>query len=257
MYILKRGTPRLWQETCALKQADSSLPRFDLVVPVFNEEESLPEFFRRLRALALDFHPVFVDNASTDGSLKLLKSWPGATVIEHEFNEGYGGSLIDGMVVAKTDYIIVIDADCEFPPESIPEILQALKHSPVVYASRFYDRDMLRHANMPLIKRLGNKLFSWLYNSLFGQSTTDLYTGCKGIQRTALNGIEFEHKGFEHVLELAVKLALRGQRIVDVPVRFSARSSGSSKMRYISDSGKYFYLLMGYALKKWRGQLQA
>ena len=79
------------------------LPRFDLVVPVYNEEAGLPEFFARLDKLQLNCQPIFVDNASSDNSLALLKSYPNALVIEHAQNEGYGGSLTDGMAAGNSD----------------------------------------------------------------------------------------------------------------------------------------------------------
>ena len=223
-----------------------SLPRFDLVVPVYNEEAGLPEFFRRLDKLNLDCQPVFVDNASTDDSLSLLKAYPGAIVIEHEQNEGYGGSLIDGIAAATTDYIVIIDADCEYPPECIPAVVEALQHHDVVYASRFLDPALEKAANMPFIKTNGNRLFSFAYNKLFGQNTTDLYTGCKGIRKSALQNIKFEHKGFEHVTELAVKLSANGYRIHDIPIQYAPRATGDSKMRYLQDGAKFFQLLGCY-----------
>jgi len=234
-----------------------SLARFDLVVPVYNEGACLPELFRRLQALGLEFHAIFIDNASTDNSLALLKTWPGATVIEHACNEGYGGSLIDGMTTAETDYIVIIDADCEYPPEALPQLVNALMRNSVVYASRFKDPALARQAGMGLVKTWGNKLFSAGYNCLFNQATTDLYTGCKGLQRKTIEGMVFEHKGFEHVLELAVKLSARGYRIVDIPILFEARTTGSSKMSYLADSARYFVLLAHYTWRKWRGRLQA
>jgi glycosyltransferase involved in cell wall biosynthesis len=234
-------------------------PTFDLVVPVFNEEDGLPDFFRRLEELQLNYQLnyqlILVDNASTDGSLTLLKNHPTALVIEHEKNEGYGGSMTDGINAGQNEWVITIDADCEYPPECIPAVLDALSQHSVVYASRFLDPQLMRASGMPLIKRLGNRLFSWSYNRRFTQRTTDLYTGCKGIRRSALEGIVFEQKGFEYVLELAAKLAAKGHLIYDIPVQFEARSSGASKMHYLSESTKYFWLLMRYARQHRRGTL--
>ena len=220
--------------------------RFDLVVPVYNEEAGLPEFFRRLDKLQLNCQPIFVDNASSDNSLALLKSYPNAIVVEHAQNEGYGGSLIDGMAAGNNDNIVIIDADCEYPPECIPSIISALQSHSVVYASRFLDPALKRAANMGFVKTNGNRLFSYAYNKLFAQQTTDLYTGCKGLQRSALDGLVFEQKGFEHVTELAVKLAAKGLCIYDIAIQYEPRATGTSKMHYLQDGAKFFKLLGRY-----------
>lgn len=219
-------------------------PTIDVIVPVFNEAEILEHFYQRISALGLPLNLIFVDNASSDDSVNIIQGFPGTTLIQHDSNEGYGGSLIDGMNSSCGDTIIIIDADCEYPPEAIPDILEALETSDVVYTSRLLIQPP---PNMPWLKSLGNKLISGLYNVLFGQSTTDLYTGCKGYKRSAIEGLPFKRKGFEHVLELACLLARRGYRIVDVPVKFEPRSTGSSKMSHVSETLKFLMLILFYA----------
>ena len=112
-------------------------PFVDVIIPVYNEEKILPSFYQRLMALPIALHPIFIDNASTDNSLQIIKAFPGATVIEHRHNEGYGASLRDGIRSAKADRIVIIDADCEYPPEAIPEMVRRLDDCAIIYASRF------------------------------------------------------------------------------------------------------------------------
>lgn len=228
---------------------------YDIVVPVYNEEAGLPEFFARIQALELSGQLIFVDNASSDGSLALLEAYPGATVIKHAHNEGYGGSLIDGMAAGQGEYIVIIDADCEYPPEAIPDLLRALEEHEVVYTSRFLDPAMAAAARMPWLKMKGNQLISGMFNTLFRQRTTDLYTGCKAYRRECIDGMEFEQKGFEHVLELAAKLVGRGYDIAEIPVEFRARQTGTSKMSHVSETLKYFHLLLRYARRLRAGTL--
>src|SRR5690606_42181 len=146
--------------------------------------------------LPLSAHVIFVDNGSTDGSRKLLKTYPGAQVIEHKYNEGYGASIIDGIHAGKNANIVIIDADGEYPLECIPAMLDALQEHHVVYASRLLFMDNL--AAMPWLKTKGNKIISQAFNQLFGQQVTDLYTGCKAIRRRCLDSIVLEQPGFEH-----------------------------------------------------------
>ncbi len=217
--------------------------RIDVIVPVYNEEEILPEFHRRLRALDLPLNIVYVDNCSTDNSVGILSSFADVTLIRHERNEGYGASLLDGIAASSNEKIIIIDADCEYPPEAIPRLVDRLDSSDAVYTSRFLDD---RNDFMPLTKRLGNKFISRLFNMLYNQQVTDLYTGCKGLRRSRLKGMTLNCKGFEHVLELGVQLAVKNIRIEEIGVEFTPRHTGTAKMQHLTETAKYFYLIFFY-----------
>ena len=220
--------------------------QIDVIVPVFNEEKGLPEFINRLAALPLQIHPIFIDNASTDNSMELLNQVEGATIIRHTSNEGYGASLRDGIRAATAERIVIIDADCEYPPEAIPEMVQQLDSEQVVYASRFLLPD--KQTPMPFLKAWGNKCISGLFNLLFHQKTTDLYTGSKAFRRSAVTELTMERNGFEHVLEFAARLAKRGITIGEIHVVFEPRRTGSSKMMHLAETTKYLYYLLYYYL---------
>ena len=143
-----------------------------------SEEAALPAFHRRLTGLDIPVRPIYIDNGSTDGSLRLLHSFAGAVVIEHATNEGYGASLRDGIRRATAERIVIIDADCEYPPEAIPEMVSRLDQADVVYASRFLEPQQTR---MGWLKVFGNRVITRLFNLLFHQQLTDLYTGAKAV----------------------------------------------------------------------------
>jgi glycosyltransferase involved in cell wall biosynthesis len=171
-------------------------------------------------------------------------------IIEHTHNEGYGASLRDGINAAQGDFIVIIDADCEYAPEIIPQLIAELRQGkPVVYASRFLQGDCANVDAMPRFKVLGNKIISQLFNFLFHQRVTDLYTGCKALRRECVRGMHMKRNGFEQVLEIAVLLTQQGYRIDEVPVVFAPRSSGVSKMSHIVETAKYLFWLLFYRLK--------
>jgi polyisoprenyl-phosphate glycosyltransferase len=217
----------------------------DVIIPVFNEEEILPDFHSRISALKLPLNLVYIDNGSSDRSVEILSSFCGVTLLKHEQNEGYGGSILDGISHSINDKIIIIDADCEYPPEVIPELIKKLDTAEVVYASRFLEG---RNPGIPLTKRLGNQLISCLFNLLFRQNVTDLYTGCKALNRTALQGIHLQRKGFEHVLELGARLARNKVAIAEIAIDFTPRHTGVAKMQHLSETLKYLYLTVYYFL---------
>ena len=218
----------------------------DVIVPVYNEEAGIDEFYRRVSRAGYGAGLVFVDNASTDRTVDRLQKYPGVRIIRHESNMGYGGSIRDGIAESGADAIVIIDADLEYPPEAIPELLSALTHHSVVYASRFLGG---RPSGMPLIRRIGNRAISGIFNLLFAQKTTDLYTGMKAIRREALRGIELQQNGFEHVLELSARLAVAGHRIHEIPVTYTPRAVGVSKRQHIPETLKYLWLVARYRLQ--------
>lgn len=218
----------------------------DIIVPVYNEEEGLETFYKRIKSVPVAANLIFIDNASTDRTVDILKSFDDVSIILHDKNEGYGSSINDGIKSSKADIILVIDADCEYPPEAIPDILRKLESEEVVYTSRFLDG---KNDDMPLIKRKGNQLISFLFNMLFRQKVTDLYTGCKAFRRYTLDGFAMERSGFESVLEMAVHFANSGYTISEVPVKFESRQTGTSQMKHVSEVFKFLYLLMAYFLQ--------
>ncbi|XOF32599.1 MAG: glycosyltransferase family 2 protein [Candidatus Electrothrix sp. YB6] len=218
----------------------------DIIVPVFNEQDGLHEFHRRVTALGPEYRLIFIDNASTDNSLEIIENFKEVTIIRHETNQGYGASLRDGIRAARAGKIIIIDADCEYPPEAIPLLVQELDRHEVVYTSRFLD-DRNRD-RMGYMKMLGNKIISGAFNLLFRQQVTDLYTGSKGFRRQVVSGLPMERNGFEHVLEVAARLAKKGITIHEIPVDFRPRQTGQSKMRHLGETVKYLGLLIWYAV---------
>lgn len=223
-------------------------PRADIIVPVYNERASLPLLWQRLQALpsADGYHFIFVDNASCDGSWEFIQQLPGVTAVRHSQNYGYGRSLRSGYARCVTDHCAVIDADCEYPPECLPELLAALEKHNVVYASRLLGRRGAAACGMPWLKWLGNQLISQGFNHLFQQQLTDLYTGCKAFRLRTIHNQSFERDGFEHVLEFAASLAARGYRIAELPVVFAPRAAGRSKMLHVRETLKFIYWLLRY-----------
>jgi glycosyltransferase involved in cell wall biosynthesis len=219
----------------------------DVVVPVLNEKEVLPGFLDRLASLSLPLNLFFVDNGSRDGTLEFLAARPEITVIAHGENLGYGRSLVDGLVATRADRVIILDADGEYPPEAIPLLLKGLEQDPVVHASRFLNGGKI---DMSRTRIWGNRWLTGLFNLLYGQRLTDLYTGMKGLRRQAFQGLTFSRSGFEHVVELAAKMARRKIRIGEVPVEYKPRRTGRSKMRHIPELLKAVYWLLVFRVDR-------
>jgi glycosyltransferase involved in cell wall biosynthesis len=221
------------------------MPSVDVVIPVFNEEATVGPLVERLRRACPEAALVFVDNGSTDRTLDILTPLPGVRLVRHERNLGYGRSLRDGVDASNGDLIVMIDADLEYHPEDVTAIVAALADSPAVYGSRLLEGAEGRRT-MPLTRRLGNRLVTRLFDLLFAQRLTDLYTGIRGVRRDALPWQTLRCDGFEFVLEVAARLALGGARIAEVPVRYTPRTAGVSKMRHLRELVRFVAYLVRF-----------
>jgi glycosyltransferase involved in cell wall biosynthesis len=213
----------------------------DIVVPVLNEEASIDEFIARVERLGYAEALIFVDNASNDGTVDRIQRHPGCRLIRHARNEGYGASIRHGIEAGAGEVVVIVDADLEYPVESIPALLDSLSEHPVAYASRFLGP---RPPEMPLARRLGNLLMTRLYNLLYRQRVTDLCTGMKAFRREAFPAAALTRDGFEHCIEFAVLSALLRHRIHEIAVDYHPRQKGVSKMQHIPEALKFcIYLL--------------
>jgi len=220
-------------------------PGLDIVVPVYNEEGTINELVARIRRSCPASAVIVVDNGSTDRTMARLESRRDVRVIRHDRNLGYGTSLRHGIEAGTGEHVVMIDADLEYLPEDIPAIDSALDSADAVYGSRFLASAGRRR---PSVWSLGNRAVTALFNALFAQHLTDLYTGIRGVRRAALPPPGLRSFGFEVVLEIAVEVARRGLRIAEVPVGYSPRTSGQSKMRHPRELLKFTYHVMRFRL---------
>jgi glycosyltransferase involved in cell wall biosynthesis len=223
-----------------------SIPKVDIIVPVFNEEASIDEFYARVERLGYADALIFVDNGSTDGTVERLANCRRAQVILHATNEGWGASVRDGIKASDGEIVVLIDGDLEYPPEAIPNLVEALQHSPVVYCSRFLGP---RPPDMPWSRRLGNAVMSGIYNLLFRQRTTDFATGMKGLRRHTVPLERLRRNGFEHGAEIAALIAFAGHRIREIPVEYTPRQRGRSKMRHLREALKVVFFFLVYRIR--------
>jgi len=213
----------------------------DIVVPVFNEARCVEELVSRLRRSCPEARLIFVDNASTDGTPERLEAL-GVETIRHAQNEGYGKSLSDGIAHGTAPCIVTIDADLEYPPESIPAMLEALDRFPVVYGSRFLGSGA---PAMSATRRAGNALLTRLFDRVYRQKLTDLYTGIKAFRREVVSGARFRESGFVFVVEFTA-LASKAGPIGEIAVPYAPRLEGRSKMRHLVEGLRALMAIVAY-----------
>jgi glycosyltransferase involved in cell wall biosynthesis len=219
----------------------------DVVVPIFNEAANVPELLRRLRASCPEARLIFVDNASTDRTCELLAAEPDVTLVRHDANLGYGRSLIDGVRAGQGEKVVMLDADLEYLPEDVPAVVAGLDHADAVYGSRILGPD---RGEMGAPRYWGNRFLTALFNLLFGQRMTDIYTGIRGFRREVLDPDTYRRMGFDYILELTAVTARRGGRIDEVPCGYHPRSRGVSEMNHLREFVKFLVLVVYHRLTR-------
>jgi glycosyltransferase involved in cell wall biosynthesis len=196
-------------------------PRVAVIIPVFNERESLPLVVGSIPAGAAD-EVVVVDNASTDGTAEIARGLPVRVV--REDRRGYGSACLAGVTALASDppeILVFLDGDFADHPEEMPLLLEALAAgADLAIGSRVLGR---REPGALLPQaRLGNALACLLIRLLYGHRYTDLGP-FRAIRWSAYQGLRMKDVSFGWTCEMQVKALRRGLRVVEVPVSYRRR----------------------------------
>jgi glycosyltransferase involved in cell wall biosynthesis len=213
--------------------------KISVVIPVFNERETIGEILARVRRelAAREFEIVVVDDGSTDGTREALRVLPGIRLIEHPANQGKGAALRTGFAAASGDVVIVQDADLEYDPRDYPKLLEPIEdgRADVVFGSRFLGGP---HRVLFFWHYLANKLLTWLSNMFTNLNLSDMETGYKVFRRPVLEKIHISCDRFNFEPEITAKVAKTRCRVYEVPISYSGRTY---------DEGKKIGMLDGFA----------
>ncbi len=205
--------------------------KLSVIVPVYNERNTVAEIVRQMRAveLPLDREVVIVDDGSTDGTRDILKQLADSTVrvVLHPANHGKGAAVRTGLAQVTGDLVLIQDADLEYDPEDWPKLLApALKgRAQVVYGSRFTGE----RRNMLFLHWVGNRLLSLCTNVLYNTTLSDMETCYKLFDRELIASINLRASGFDFEPEVTAKVLRRGVRIYEVPISYSGREFDEGK----------------------------
>ncbi|OGG92939.1 hypothetical protein A2609_01745 [Candidatus Kaiserbacteria bacterium RIFOXYD1_FULL_47_14] len=205
-----------------------------IVIPCYNEARTIDELLARVRATNMrgwDTEIIVVDDASHDGTPDLLQKYEDTMhIIYLDKNGGKGTAVRRGMKEATGDYVLIQDADLEYDPADIPNLLTVVENgtADVVYGSRTLD-PQTRHGG--LIPRLGVWFITKLINALYDLSLTDVWTCYKLFPREASSDFIAGH--FESELLFTAALARRGYKFAEVPISYAPRAlTEGKKIRY-------------------------
>jgi glycosyltransferase involved in cell wall biosynthesis len=205
-------------------------PLLSVVMPVYNELETIDEIVSRVLAIPMRVELVVVEDCSTDGTrarLGELQKQYGFTLLLQPHNQGKGAALRRGFSAVTGDIVAIQDADLEYSPEELPTLAELIidGRADVVYGSRFLGR----HRVFLFTHYLGNRLLTLITNVLYNTMLSDMETCYKVMRREVLQGLNLQSNGFGIEPEITAKIFKRGYRVYEVPITYDGRGYDEGK----------------------------
>jgi glycosyltransferase involved in cell wall biosynthesis len=208
-----------------------------VVIPAFNEAGVIGQVIEALRSAATWAEILVVDDGSADGTADAAER-AGATVVRHPYNKGNGASVKTAIRRARSEWVLVIDADGQHPPEDALRLVARLGEFDLVIGARA----AATHASTG--RRLGNAILNGLASYLTGRPVPDLTSGFRGARREGL--LEFLHllpNGFSTPTTTTLAFIKAGYNVTFEPIDARPRV-GTSNIRLARDGAKFFLILL-------------
>ncbi|MEJ5329578.1 MAG: glycosyltransferase family 2 protein [Desulfobaccales bacterium] len=207
--------------------------KLSIVMPVYNEEKTLEEIFRRVQATPYDKEIIAVDDCSQDRSREILQrlaeQYDNVRLFFHERNMGKGAALRTGFAQVTGDVVIIQDADLEYDPKDYPALLDPIIKdlADVVYGSRLIGAQP--HRVLFFWHYMGNKAVTTLSNMFTNLNLTDMEVGYKVFKSWVIKDIQIKSNRFGVEPELTAKIAKKKVRIYEVPISYHGRDYTEGK----------------------------
>lgn len=224
-----------------------------IVIPCYNESETLEECVRRVLLIASDslrLELVIVDDASSDDSLakahRLAEQHAEVKVFRHDTNQGKGAALRTGFRHVSGDFVAVQDADLEYDPRDLVRLLEPLQagKADVVLGSRFLSDGA--HRVLYFWHSLGNRFLTLLSNIFTDLNLTDMETCYKVFRREIIQSIDIEENRFGFEPEIVAKIADLRVRVYEMGISYDGRTYEEGKKIGVSDGFHALYCILRY-----------
>ena len=204
--------------------------KISVIVPVFNEKETLQQILEKVKNVNIEKEIIIVDDHSTDGTREILEKITdnNVKVIYHRENKGKGAAIRTAQKHhISGDVVIIQDADLEYQPEDYHRLIKPIEDgfADVVYGSRFLGT----HRVFMFWHYFGNKLLTWLTNILYNTMLTDMETCYKVFRVEVFKKLNIRSNRFDFEAEVTAKVFKQKLRVVEMPITHYGRGYEEGK----------------------------
>ena len=216
-----------------------------ILVPAFNEEDSIEDTVKELHPLAVDIGATIlvINDGSEDRTGEILEAirqtYPRLEILDHQSNRGYGAALKSGLQAARTEYIAITDADGTYPNHRLPELVEACKNQDMVVGSR--TGPGVVYSKIRAIPKIFLKRWvSWVA----GRDVPDINSGLRVFRRdVAREFIGIYPDGFSFTITITLAMLTTQRRVRFIPISYAPRV-GNSKIKPIRDTLRFLNIIL-------------
>jgi dolichol-phosphate mannosyltransferase len=231
-----------------------------IILPTYNERETICRLVQRildvLASMHLNAEILVVDDSSPDGTAQTVRKAfsenAKVRVIERKSARSLGASIKDGILAAKMDYVLLMDADFNHSPEDIPRLFSCIDRADFVNGSRFIRGGGMQKAK---VRFLGSRFFNLVCRSILGLKVTDVLSGFLLSKRSKFLVLPLE-KIFTGYGDFAIRLhyAVKKKRwsVLEIPVNYLQRLAGRSKTRFLKHTWQYSWSALKARFVIWK-----
>ncbi len=244
------GSPVTRGSSVAATGPRSSSPvTLSVVIPALNEEDGIANIIERVQAAEPSLEAVgvgnleiiVVDDGSRDRTADVVAGFPAVRLVRHPVNRGYGAAIKTGFAQATGELLAFLDADGTYPPEYFAELCRIALDGPadlVVGSRRSGSR-----SEMPLVRRVGNFIWSNLVSLIGNQRVADPASGMRVLRQTALPQLYPLPDGLNFTPVMSTRAVHEGLRVVEIPITYRERV-GRSKLSVIRDGSRFLTTIL-------------
>jgi glycosyltransferase involved in cell wall biosynthesis len=204
--------------------------KLSVLIPVYNEENTLEEVVRAVGAVDLDKEIVVVDDASTDSTPEILARLEAEGLVRafrQDRNRGKGAAVRRALAEAAGEICVIQDADLEYQPRDFPDLIRPIVElgADAVYGSRFLGP----HRVFLYWHYAANRFLTWLTNVLYDTMLTDMETGYKAVRTELMRSLNLRSNTFDIEPEITAKLFRRRCKVFEVPITYNGRTYAEGK----------------------------
>ena len=214
-----------------------SAPKVSIIIAAYNEQDTIANAVAQVHQVLPGAEIIIVDDGSQDATLAKARALEGplVRVVAYAHNRGKGYAIRRGIEAATAPLMAQLDADLQFPPQGLPELLRPIEagRADIVFGSRYLSNTRIEQGSVSLIKRLASWVMAMIVTVFCRQRYTDVFAGFKAWRSDVVRALDIQEDGFTYEAEIAIKAKRQGFKVIEIPTRYSKRFHGQSKIRII------------------------